>query len=182
MGWIKTNLEGVAIFEPKVWGDERGYFMETYNTKNFHDFPTIPNFVQDNEAFSSRGILRGLHYQTGINAQSKLVRVISGEVLDVVVDIRPDSPTYGRHLSVILNDITKKQMFVPKGFAHGYVVLSQEALFAYKVDGFYDPASEGCVRYNSENLKIDWILKENEIQVSPKDADAPVFGSHKSFQ
>jgi dTDP-4-dehydrorhamnose 3,5-epimerase len=181
MSWIKTNFEDVYVFEPQVWKDGRGYFVETFNASTLKGTTINPNFVQDNEAKSTRGVLRGLHYQTGESAQSKLVRVVTGEVLDVIVDLRKDSNTYGKHLSIILNDITKKQLFVPRGFAHGYIVLSDEAIFAYKCDNFYDNKSEGGLIYNDPSLNIDWILKQDEIIISEKDKQQPLFGKHKPF-
>lgn len=181
MGWIRTNFEGVWVFEPKVWRDERGYFVETYNQSGLPDELAGVTFVQDNEAMSTRGVLRGLHYQLPPYAQSKLVRCVSGEVLDVIVDIRPGSATYGKHLSLILNDITKKQLFVPHGFAHGYAVLSDEAIFAYKCDHYYKPEAEGGLRYDDTNLGIDWILPAGEHIISPKDLKQPKLGEHKPF-
>lgn len=181
MGWLKTNFKGVYIFEPKIWRDSRGYFVETYNTKNTDKLPISKDFVQDNEAKSSRGVLRGLHYQCGSHAQAKLVRVVTGEVLDVIVDLRLDEPTYGQHLSVILNDITKKQLYVPRGFAHGYAVLSDEAIFAYKCDNHYNKESEGGLLYNDPKLSINWILNPNEMIISDKDKVNPIFGDHKAI-
>jgi len=182
MGWIRTNFEGVWVFEPRVWRDDRGYFVETYNQSGLPDELSGLSFVQDNEAMSTRGVLRGLHYQLPPYAQSKLVRCVSGEVLDVIVDIRPASATYGRHLSLILNDITKKQLFVPHGFAHGYAVLSDEAVFAYKCDNYYKPEAEGGLRYDDPDLGIDWILPASEHIISPKDAKQPLFKDHKPFR
>lgn len=179
MGWITTNFEGVYIFEPQVWHDERGYFVETFNTNSLADLPINSNFVQDNESKSTKGVLRGLHYQRGEHAQAKLVRVVTGEVLDVIVDLRPEQPTYGQHLSVILNDISKKQLYVPRGFAHGYIVLSPEAIFAYKCDNHYNKESEGGLLYSDPQLNIDWILDQDNLIVSEKDLNNPVFGNHK---
>lgn len=179
MGWITTNFEEVYIFEPQIWQDERGYFVETFNTNALQGLPIISNFVQDNESKSTKGVLRGLHYQCGVHAQAKLVRVVTGEVLDVIVDLRPEQPTYGQHLSVILNDISKKQLYVPRGFAHGYVVLSQEAIFAYKCDNHYHKESEGGLLFSDPQLDINWILDPNDLIVSDKDKENPVFGSHK---
>ena len=180
MGWSATNFDGVYIFEPKIWHDERGYFVETFNSNTLSELPINANFVQDNEAKSTKGVLRGLHYQCGVHAQSKLVRVVTGEVLDVIVDLRPDQPTYGKHLSVILNDISKKQLYVPRGFAHGYVVLSDEAIFAYKCDNHYNKASEGGLLFNDPQLNIDWILDTNDLIISEKDKINPTFGEHKA--
>ena len=181
MGWTKTNFEGVWVFEPKIWGDHRGYFLESFNENEFAVTKQNVRFVQDNEAKSQRGVLRGLHYQVGEAAQSKLVRVVTGEVLDVIVDIRPHSSTYGQHMSIILNDISKKQLFVPKGFAHGYVVLSDEAIFVYKVDTFYNKEARGAIAYNCPTLNIDWALDIEHLQLSEKDKNAPMFGAHKAF-
>ncbi|MBK8628275.1 MAG: dTDP-4-dehydrorhamnose 3,5-epimerase [Saprospiraceae bacterium] len=181
MAWIKTNFEGVWIFEPKIWHDQRGYFVETFNASTLPDSLQNIHFVQDNEAKSTRGVLRGLHYQLPPNAQSKLVRCVSGEVLDVIVDVRPDSVTYGQHLSVILNEINKKQLFVPHGFAHGYVVLSDTAIFSYKCDNFYAPGMEGGLHYKDANLGINWILPLSELIISEKDQILPTFGQHKIF-
>lgn len=182
MGWIKTNFEGVWVFEPKIWKDQRGYFVETYNVSGLPDELKNIIFIQDNEAGSTRGVLRGLHYQLPPFAQSKLVRVVLGEVLDVIVDIRPNSVTFGLHLSVILNDINKKQLFVPKGFAHGYIVLSETAVFAYKCDEYYRPDYEAGIRCNDKHLNINWILEEKEHLISEKDMILPVFSSHKTFK
>lgn len=182
MSWSKTNFEGVFIFEPKVWKDDRGYFVETFNASNLSGTDINPNFVQDNEAKSTKGILRGLHYQIGEYAQAKLVRVVQGEVLDVIVDLRPQSATYGQHLSVILNDIGKKQLYVPRGFAHGYAVLSEEAIFAYKCDNFYNKESEGGLLYSDPTLNIDWILPQSQFLVSEKDQILPTFGKHIQFR
>lgn len=181
MGWIETEIRDLWIFEPKVFGDDRGYFFESYNQNTFAETGLDIHFVQDNEAKSSRGVLRGLHYQTGKAAQSKLVRVIYGEVLDVVVDIRPNSETYGKSFSIFLSGTNKKQLFVPKGFAHGYVVLSEEALFVYKCDEFYSKESEGGIIYNDPTLNINWQIPESELLLSEKDRILPNFGVHKRF-
>ena len=172
----ETKLQGCFILEPKVFNDKRGYFLESYNQKIFNELigKTI-NFVQDNESFSSKGVLRGLHYQTGEHAQAKLVRVIKGKVLDVAVDIRKGSTTYGQHVAVELSEDNKKQLFVPRGFAHGFVVLSDTALFSYKCDNFYNKASEGGIIYNDSTLNIDWILPSKEHIVSEKDVILPKF-------
>ncbi|MBK8519246.1 MAG: dTDP-4-dehydrorhamnose 3,5-epimerase [Saprospiraceae bacterium] len=182
MAWLKTNLDGVWIFEPKIWNDDRGYFVETYNALNLPEELKDINFVQDNEAGSVRGVLRGLHYQLPPFGQSKLVRVIGGEVLDVIVDLRPESSTFKQYLTIILNDITKKQLFVPKGFAHGYVVLSEEATFAYKCDMYYSPEYEAGIRYDDEDLDINWILPHDACFVSSKDKKLPYFKDHKTYK
>lgn len=181
MSWTKTNFEGVWIFEPKIWNDQRGYFIESFNADGLPDELKSIQFVQDNEAKSTRGVLRGLHYQLPPFAQSKLVRCVIGEVLDVIVDVRPNSATYGKHLSVILNEINKKQLFVPHGFAHGYAVLSDTAIFAYKCDQYYAPQQEGGLKYDDASLGINWILPLSEMVVSDKDQKLPNFGDHKIF-
>ncbi len=182
MAWIKTNFEGVWVFEPKIWEDQRGYFVETYNESGVPEALKKIHFVQDNESKSSRGVLRGLHYQLPPFAQSKLVRCILGEVLDVIVDIRPESKTYGKHLSVILNEINKKQLFVPAGFAHGYLVLSDVAIFAYKCDNYYAPSAEGGIRFDDPELQIKWILPSTQLIVSDKDSLHPIFAKHIPFR
>ena len=181
MSWTKTNFEGVWIFEPKIWNDQRGYFIESFNADGLPEELKSIQFVQDNEAKSTRGVLRGLHYQLPPFAQSKLVRCVVGEVLDVIVDVRPNSATYGKHLSVILNEINKKQLFVPHGFAHGYAVLSDTAIFAYKCDQYYAPQQEGGLKYDDASLGINWILQLSEMVVSDKDQKLPNFGDHKIF-
>ncbi|HMV24484.1 MAG TPA: dTDP-4-dehydrorhamnose 3,5-epimerase [Saprospiraceae bacterium] len=181
MPLIKTDFDGLLIFEPKVIEDDRGYFYESYNRRMYEDEGYQYDWVQDNQAFSSRGVVRGLHYQTGDMAQAKLVRVIEGEVLDVVVDIRPGSPTYGKSYSIILNAENKKQLLVPRGFAHGYAVLSDTAIFFYKCDNYYSKEHEGGILFNDPQLKIDWLLTESEIQLSEKDKVQPVFNKHRPF-
>ena len=166
----KTNLENCFIIEPKIFGDERGYFFESFNKDKFKELTNITTeFIQDNEAFSNKGILRGLHFQKGKFAQAKLVRVVKGKVLDVVVDIRPESKTFGKHFSVILSGENKKQLFVPRGFAHGYSVLEDNTIFCYKCDNIYYPKAEGGIVFNDETLNIDWKLNEDEIVLSEKD-------------
>lgn len=170
----ETKLKGCFILEPKVFHDQRGYFMESFNQQKFNK--TIGqnvNFVQDNESFSSKGVLRGLHYQTGQYAQAKLVRVIKGKVLDIAVDLRKDSPSFGEYLSVELSEENKNQLFIPRGFAHGFVVLSNTALFSYKCDNFYNKAAEGGIIFNDKELNIDWQLNEEEFIVSEKDLQLP---------
>ena len=171
-------LSGLKTFTPRVFGDDRGYFYEVYNAGVWRAAGVETDFVQDNQAFSSRGVLRGLHYQRGEHAQAKLVRVIEGEVLDVALDCRPDSPTYGQHHAVRLSGENKLQFYVPRGFAHGYVVLSETALFAYKCDNYYAPQSEGGVRFDDPALGIDWLVDAAEVQLSDKDAILPAFGQH----
>lgn len=180
MNFIATKLEGCYIIEPKIIKDERGYFMESFNENSFQK-ATGQNvhFVQDNQSFSSKGVLRGLHYQTGENAQAKLVRVLSGEVLDIAVDIRPNSKTYGEYVSVFLSVENQTQFFVPRGFAHGFLVLSETATFFYKCDNFYNKESEGGIIYNDESINIDWGFPENELIISEKDTVQPTLKQAK---
>lgn len=166
----QTKLKGCFIIEPTIFGDERGYFFESFNKEKFKELTGKEiEFVQDNEAFSNRGVLRGLHFQKGEFAQAKLVRVVKGKVLDVAVDLRKESETFGQYVAVILSEKNKKQLFVPRGFAHGYSVLEDNTIFTYKCDNYYRPDSEGGVLYNDDTLNIDWMLNENEIQLSEKD-------------
>jgi dTDP-4-dehydrorhamnose 3,5-epimerase len=169
MAFIQTPIEGLIVFEPKVFYDDRGYFFESFNSRVWEEIGVTRPFVQDNQARSTIGVLRGLHFQTGDMAQAKLVRVIEGEVLDVVVDIREGSATYGQWYSIRLSSENKRQMYVPRGFAHGYVVLSETAEFAYKCDNFYSKAHEGGIRYDDPELKIDWEFDLNQVIVSEKD-------------
>lgn len=169
MSFIQTPIEGLIVFEPKVFYDDRGYFFESFNSRVWEDAGVTRPFVQDNQARSTIGVLRGLHFQTGEMAQAKLVRVIEGEVLDVVVDIREGSATYGQWYGVRLSSENKRQMYVPRGFAHGYVVLSETAEFAYKCDNFYSKAHEGGIRFDDPELKIDWEFDLNQVIVSEKD-------------
>jgi dTDP-4-dehydrorhamnose 3,5-epimerase len=182
MPFIETPIDGLVIFEPKVWDDPRGYFYESYNQKTFADGGVTTIFVQDNQSKSTRGVLRGLHYQTAPMGQSKLVRVIDGEVLDVAVDIRPDSPTYGKWFSVRLSAKNKRQLFVPRGFAHGYVVLSKKAEFVYKCDNLYSKPNEGGIRFDDPTLNIDWVIDPSEVLLSEKDGVLPHFGKHIPYQ
>ncbi len=179
MPFIPTPIPGLLVFEPQVWADERGYFFEAFNAETFKAAGIEANFVQDNQARSTFGVLRGLHYQVDSFAQAKLVRVLEGEVLDVVVDIRPQSPTYGQSYSLRLSAENKKQLFVPRGFAHGYVVLSPTAEFFYKCDNFYSKAHEGGIHYNDPQLQIDWEIDLNEAILSEKDQVLPYFGAHR---
>jgi dTDP-4-dehydrorhamnose 3,5-epimerase len=178
MPLIATNIPDLMIFEPNVWKDERGYFFESFNQNIFTEAGINGKFVQDNQAKSTYGVLRGLHYQTGKYAQSKLVRVIEGEVLDVVVDLRPKSPTYGLSYSILLSAENKKQLYVPRGFAHGYCVLSPTAEFFYKCDNFYSKAHEGGLYFNDPQLKIDWQIDMDKVILSEKDTVNPLFGKH----
>lgn len=170
----ETKLKGCFIIEPRIFNDNRGYFLESFNQKVFDQIigkETI--FVQDNESYSTKGVLRGLHYQTGEFSQAKLVRVIKGKVLDVAVDIRYGSATFGQHVCVELSEENKRQLFVPKGFAHGFIVLSDVAIFSYKCDNYYNKESEGGIIYNDSTLAIDWQLEESEFIVSEKDKTLP---------
>ncbi|WP_308991766.1 dTDP-4-dehydrorhamnose 3,5-epimerase [Mariniflexile litorale] len=172
----ETKLKGCFILEPKVFEDSRGYFFESFNQKIFNNLiGKNVNFIQDNESFSSKGVLRGLHYQRGEFAQAKLVRVVKGAVLDVAVDIRKGSLSYGQHVSIELSEKNKKQLFVPRGVAHGFIVLSDSAIFSYKCDNFYNKESEGGIIYNDKDLNIDWKLDEKEFVVSEKDLQLPTF-------
>jgi len=172
----ETKLKGCFEIEPRIFEDNRGYFFESYNSNFFSKSIGKPiQFVQDNESFSSRGTLRGLHYQRGEFAQAKLVRVIKGVVLDVVLDARKESKTFGEYIVVELSEENKKQLFVPRGFAHGFIVLSDTAIFSYKCDNYYNKASEAGIIYNDPQLKIDWRLNENEILLSEKDSELPLF-------
>jgi len=177
MKFIKTELPALVIIEPTVFGDARGYFLESYNKKAFEENIGSVNFVQDNESKSSKGVVRGLHFQKPPFTQAKLVRCIEGEVLDVAVDIRRGSPTYGKHVAVKLTGENKKQLFVPRGFAHGFAVLSETAVFAYKVDNIYAPKYDGGILWNDTDLQIDWNLLENEVKLSDKDAKLPTLAS-----
>ncbi len=169
MNFIKTNIEGLIIIEPKVFGDDRGYFFESFNQKEFEDNIGKIDFVQDNESKSSYGVLRGLHFQKPPFNQAKLVRCIQGEVLDVAVDLRKDSNTYGNWKSVLLTGENKKQFFIPRGFAHGFVVLSEMATFAYKVDNWYAPDYDSGIAWNDPELNIDWKVEEQDVLLSDKD-------------
>ena len=166
---VKTEIPGVVILEPRVFGDSRGYFMETWSQRDFDAAVRPVRFVQDNESRSHYGVLRGLHFQKGEHVQSKLVRVLKGTVLDVAVDIRRGSPTFGKHVAVELSGENKRQLFIPRGFAHGFAVLSEEAVFLYKCDRFYAPDSEGAIAWNDPALGIDWHLPPEDISLSAKD-------------
>ena len=177
---IETELRGVYILEPNIFKDSRGYFFESYN-KNTFDREVAPiTFVQDNESFSTKGVVRGLHFQYPPYTQSKLVRVIKGTVLDVAVDIRIGSPTFGKYVSVVLSGENKLQFFVPKGFAHGFAVLSDEVLFQYKCDSFYEPSSEGGILWSDPNLHIDWCIPAEQIILSDKDKVNPLLKNFES--
>ena len=170
MNVIETKLKGCFIIKPKIFRDERGYFFESFNQELFNKLTNAnTTFVQDNESYSTKGVLRGLHFQTGEHAQAKLVRVVKGKVLDVSVDIRKKSETFGKHITVELSEENKKQLFVPRGFAHGFIVLSNEAIFSYKCDNYYNKDAESGIIYNDQSLNINWQLSHSEIVVSDKD-------------
>lgn len=170
----KTHLDGCFEIDPHVIEDERGYFYESFNVKTFEEVTGInTNFVQDNQSKSKKGVFRGLHFQVPPYAQAKLVRVVSGEVLDVAVDLRKGSPTYGQHHAVVLSEKNKKQFYIPRGFAHGFLVLSETAEFFYKCDNYYHYPSDGGIRFNDPSLDIDWQMDESEIILSDKDANQP---------
>jgi len=170
---INTKIDGVVILEPDIISDARGYFFESFSQKRFNKDVSDIIFVQDNESSSSYGVLRGLHFQKGEYSQSKLVRVVSGEVLDIAVDIRKSSPTFGQYVSALLSDKNKRQFFIPHGFAHGFSVLSEKVIFQYKCDKYYCPESEGSIRWNDPDLNIDWKLDSQNIILSEKDTKSP---------
>ncbi|GAA3588427.1 dTDP-4-dehydrorhamnose 3,5-epimerase [Flavivirga amylovorans] len=170
----ETKLKGCFALEPKVFEDNRGYFFESFNQNNFNKLiGQNISFIQDNESFSSKGVLRGLHYQRGEFAQAKLVRVIKGKVLDIALDIRKDSETFGQYVSLELSEENKNQLFIPRGFAHGFIVLSDTAIFSYKCDNFYNKEAEAGIIFNDKNLNIDWQLNESDFIVSEKDLILP---------
>lgn len=172
---IKTEIEGLLIIKPRVFGDSRGYFFESFSARDFHNATGLEiDFVQDNQAASTYGVVRGLHFQKGEHAQAKLVRVTQGRVLDVAVDMRPGSPTFGRHVAIELSADNFLQLFIPHGFAHGYAVLSENAIFQYKTDNYYCPESEGAVLWNDPDIGIDWKLPEKDIILSEKDRQNPL--------
>ena len=172
---IKTFIEGLVVIQPRVFEDERGYFMESYKESFIKEnFPDI-NFIQDNESKSTYGVLRGLHFQKPPFEQTKLVRVIDGKVLDVAVDLRKGSPTYGKWESIILSGENKKQFFIPKGFAHGFIVLSDEAIFSYKVDNIYAPDSDSGIKYDDPTLNINWMVSNEQLTISDKDSNLGSF-------
>ncbi len=174
----ETKLKGCFVLEPTIFADERGYFMESFNEERFNAaIDSKVNFIQDNQSFSSKGVIRALHYQIGEHAQAKLVRVLSGTVLDVAVDLRRDSPTFGEHFSIELSSENKKQLFVPRGFAHGFVVLSDTAEFFYKCDNYYNKESEGGILFSDPSLNIDWKFPHEQLIVSEKDQVLPTLDS-----
>ena len=171
---IQTAIPGAVIIEPRVFGDARGYFFESWSERDFDAAVRPVRWVQDNESKSSYGVLRGLHFQTGRHSQSKLVRVVSGRVLDVAVDVRKGSPTFGQHVACELSGENRRQFFIPRGFAHGFAVLSPEAVFQYKCDNFYAPEAEGAIAWNDPALGIDWGLPETDVLLSEKDKHHPL--------
>ena len=181
MEYIKTEIAGVFILEPRVFSDARGYFMEAWKEEEFNAHIGPVKFIQDNESKSSYGVLRGLHYQKGAFSQAKLVRVIKGRVLDVAVDIRKSSPTFGQHVMVELSEDNKCQFFIPRGFAHGFLVLSEEAIFTYKVDNPYAPSEEAGICWNDPDLAIKWPIDPAQVQTSEKDLKQPLFKDAELF-
>lgn len=178
--FTETKLKGCFILEPKIIKDERGYFMESFNEKTFGEgVGQKVTFVQDNQSFSTKGVLRGLHYQTGEHAQAKLVRVLHGEVLDVAVDLRPNSPTFGQYETVLLTAENQTQFFIPRGFAHGFLVLSETATFFYKCDNFYNKESEGGLLFNDATVNIDWNFPTEQLIISEKDTILPTLENAK---
>jgi dTDP-4-dehydrorhamnose 3,5-epimerase len=173
MNVIKTDIQGVVIVEPKVFGDHRGYFFESFSEKDFAEAVGEVKFVQDNESKSSYGVLRGLHFQKPPHAQAKLVRVVKGRVLDVAVDLRKGSPTFGKHVAVELTEENHRQFFVPRGFAHGFAVLSEEAVFQYKCDNYYAPQAEGALAWDDPDVAIDWGVPAESVILSEKDSRHP---------
>lgn len=182
MEFKKTNIEGVYIIEPRIFNDARGYFFEAWKKEEFEAHIGHVDFIQDNESKSSYGVLRGLHYQRGAFSQAKLVRVIKGSVLDVAVDIRRSSPTYGRHIMVELSEDNKRQLFIPRGFAHGFLVLSEEAVFTYKVDNVYAPQAEAGIRWNDPELAIQWPIDPQQVLTSEKDLRQPLLRDAEVFE
>ena len=179
---VKTNIEGVVIIEPRLFKDDKGCFFESFSQREFDEKVRPIKFVQDNESMSSYGVMRGLHFQTMPYSQSKLVRCVKGAVLDVAVDIRKGSPTYGQHVAVELTEENHRQFFIPRGFAHGFAVLSEEAVFTYKVDNKYAPQAEASILYNDEALGIDWPLAESQMLLSAKDREGTAFKDAAYFE
>lgn len=182
MEFKKTSIDGVYVIEPRIFTDARGYFFEAWKQAEFEEHVGKVNFVQDNESKSSRGVLRGLHYQKGDYSQAKLVRVIKGCVLDVAVDIRKSSPTFGQHVMVELSGENKRQFFIPRGFAHGFLVLSDEAIFTYKVDNVYAPQADAGIRWNDPALGINWPIDPKEVLTSEKDLKQPLLKDAECFE
>ena len=181
MQYIETDIKGVYVIEPRVFNDARGYFMEAWKQTEFEEYIGKVQFIQDNESKSSYGVLRGLHYQKGAASQAKLVRVIKGRVLDVAVDIRRSSPTFGKHVMVELSEDNKRQFFIPRGFAHGFLVLSDEATFIYKVDNPYAPQQDAGIRWNDPELGIEWPIDPKDVQTSEKDMKQPLLKDAELF-
>jgi len=181
MNVVDGPLPGLKIVEPRVFQDDRGYFFESYQRRRYMESGLDLVFVQDNEAASEIGVIRGLHYQVGEAAQAKLVRVIRGAVLDVVVDIRMESPAYGKSFSIELSAQNKKQLLIPRGFAHGYAVLQEGSIFSYKCDNYYNKEAEAGIRFDDPDLVIQWPFDKNHIRVSEKDLKLPFFGQHRPF-
>ena len=182
MELIKTPLQDCVLLKPAVFNDPRGCFFESYNQNKFRDLTGLHvNFVQDNQSFSSYGVLRGLHFQTGEHAQAKLVRVLKGAVLDVVVDLRPASSTFGKSYSVVLSEENKLQLYIPRGFAHGFAVITEQAEFFYKCDNYYNKQAEGGILFNDPELNIDWQIAEADILVSDKDRENPTFDTFRKI-
>lgn len=172
----QTYLNGCYVIKPKIFTDDRGAFFESFNKKQFQELTGLPiNFVQDNQSLSHKGVLRGLHFQTGDFEQAKLVRVITGSVLDVAVDIRPDSDTFGKHFSVVLSAENNRQIYIPRGFAHGFLVLENDTIFSYKCDNYYNKASERGIIFNDKSIDIDWRFPESQMIISEKDKALPTF-------
>lgn len=182
MQYIKTSISGVYILEPKIFADKRGYFFEAWKQSDFEENIGKVEFIQDNESRSSYGVLRGLHYQKGEWSQAKLVRVIKGRVLDVAVDLRKSSPTFGKYVAVELSEDNKRQLFIPRGFAHGFVVLSDDAIFTYKVDNVYAPHAEASIRWNDETIGIDWHIDINDVVTSEKDLNGFSLADAETFE
>jgi dTDP-4-dehydrorhamnose 3,5-epimerase len=173
MNIIKTGIEGLVVIEPKVFGDDRGYFFEAFNEREFAEKVGPVHFMQDNESKSRYGVVRGLHFQKGEHAQAKLVRVVKGTVLDVAVDLREGSPTWGKHFAAELSEVNHRMLFIPRGFAHGFSVLSEEVIFQYKCDNLYCPSSEGAVAWNDPSLGIEWRIPSDRVILSEKDKHHP---------
>ena len=182
MNFIEQSIPGVWVIESKVFLDSRGYFMEAFKQNEFEQHVGKVNFIQDNESKSSYGVLRGLHYQKGEFSQAKLVRVLRGEVLDVAIDIRKSSPTFGKHVAVRLSEDNKRQLFIPRGFAHGFVVLSKEAVFTYKVDNVYAPQAEAGIVFNDPQIAIEWGVPEKDMLLSDKDKVSPLLKDALVFE
>ena len=180
MNLTKTTIDGLVVLKPNVYKDNRGYFMESFRQKNINRLLGNVNFIQDNESESNRGVLRGLHFQNPPYSQSKLVRCLKGSILDVALDLRIDSKTYGHFETNLLTEVNKKQIFIPKGFAHGFIVLSKSATFSYKVDNYYNPKSENGIIWNDPDLNIDWKINKAEIIVSEKDKKLSTFNKFES--